>query len=412
MKKVLKVAVLQKFAYIMPKIKFKNIQEHFFGITGQICSGFPLLIITWIISNMYNLEQAGEFTILIGFSSTLFALAMWGFRPLIVINKHNYTKNLILLTRIFLILLASIIILLFSIYFDYNIQFAFIIIFIKFSDLIIDLNFGYLQIHNALIALRQFSVLHFTKLLVLFFICFYCYYFNVKSLFGLLILATFIILVLNFIFHIKSFNINFSIKSFRLKEAYSILLKSLVFLSATIFCAILTNIPRFTIDFFADGDLLGVIGITLSVCTFFGMTFNTNWQRHFSDHSNSDLKKTSVKFIIENFLITIILMIVSYFILPLVVSKIFNFSYETYRILMLYIFSSYIIFNFGMSTANLFKFTSKKIYETFVYIAAISFMLFTTTFYSKILEIYHILFFSGLIMFLFSLISIKLIDER
>ena len=79
---------------------------------------------------------------------------------------------------------------------------------------------------------------------------------------------------------------------------------------------------------------------------------------------------------------------------------------------MLYIFSSYIIFNFGMSTANLFKFTSKKIYETFVYIAAISFMLFTTTFYSKILEIYHILFFSGLIMFLFSLISIKLIDER
>lgn len=396
----------------MSRISFNLFLEHFYGIIGQISSGLPLLIITWMISNMFSLEKAGEFTILIGFSSTIFALAMWGFRPLIVINKHNYSKNIILLTRIILILFSSLIIFGFTFYFQYSIQFACIIIFIKFSDLIIDLNFGYLQVSNALYALRQFGILHFIKFLIFILTIFYCYYLNVNFVFEILIFLSFIILLINFLYHIKSFKVKISINNFRIKKALSLLINSLVFLSATIFCAILTNIPRFSIDIFANGDLLGVIGITLSICTFFGMTFNTNWQRHFSNHKFADLKKISIKFIIENLFICLILLLFSAFILPYSISMIFDFSFELYNEIMVLIFASYITFNFGMSTANIFKFTNFKIYESYIYIIAIFIMMISVIFFSHILEIYNILFFSGLIMFLFSLISIKLLDER
>ena len=116
-------------------MKNKVLIEHFFGLVGQISAGLPLLLITSVISKSDGLEAAGKFTVLVGLASTIYSIGLWGFRPLIVINKYNLPSNLFLISRLFLLFISAIIILIFAVKMNYFIWFAYIIIIKKVEKL-------------------------------------------------------------------------------------------------------------------------------------------------------------------------------------------------------------------------------------------------------------------------------------
>lgn len=394
-------------------MKNKVLIEHFFGLVGQISAGLPLLLITSVISMSDGLEAAGKFTVLVGLASTIYSIGLWGFRPLIVINKYNLPSNLFLISRLFLLFISAIIILIFAVKMNYFIWFAYTIIIIKSSDAIIDLDFGFLQLKSSYFALKSLATLHVSKFILIFLVLTLAHFSIINNFYLLIVILVsllFCVFILKLIIQEK---INFSLVSINIQNIKQLFLKSTVFLFATVFCSFLTNSPRFLLDFFNDGELLGVIGICLSVANLFGMIFNTNWQRYFSNYkTQKNLSKYGLKFIIENAFIAILLSIFVIFLLPYLVSLGFNISLIKYKDIMISVFLSYIVFNFGMSISNLYKLTQKPIFESYTYLITLILIAFLILLFPSIFKIYHLLFIAGLVMLLLNTYSFKLFKTQ
>lgn len=391
----------------------KEALEHVFGLAGQISSGLPTLLITSIISVSQGLEQAGKFTVLVGFSSTVFTFALWGFRPLIVLNKEKFVPRLYLVSRLFMLLLSTIIILVFSEVMNYPLMFSIIIILVKSTDAIIDLNFGFLQLEGSYIALRDYAILHGTKFVAVGSVLLLSYFSLVDGINLYLIVIGSILLIASVLRLMRSENVKLTLQGITFTKIKSLYIKSFVFVVANITCAFLTNSPRFFLDVFSEGDSLGVIGICLSVSTLFGMVFNTNWQRYFSNLSaTNNLYKFSIRFFFQNILFAVLLAAFSFLILPYPVSIFFKIDLDMHMEIMRLIFLSFIGFNLGMSTLNLYKWTSKPIFESYSYYAAFIFPFSMAIIWEETFEIYHLLLISGLVMLLLSSYSLNCIKRE
>lgn len=391
----------------------KALLEHVFGLAGQISSGLPLLFITSIISVSQGLEQAGEFTVLVGFSSTVFSLALWGFRPLIVLNKEKFAPRLYLVSRMFMLLLSATIILVFSEVMNYPSMFSIIIILVKSTDATIDLNFGFVQLKGSYIALRDYAILHGTKFLVVGSLLLLSYFSLVDGINLYLVVIGAILMVSSLLRLMWSENIKLTLQGITFPKIKNLYIKSFVFVVATITCAFLTNSPRFFLDVFSEGDLLGVIGICLSVSTLFGMVFNTNWQRYFSNLSATNNRyKFSIRFFFQNILVAVLLAAFSFLILPYPVSIFFKIDLDIYMEIMRLIFLNFIGFNLGMSALNLYKWTSKPIFESYSYLAAFIIPFSMAIIWEETFEIYHLLLISGFVMLLLSTYSLYCIKRE
>ena len=209
--------------------KSKTLLEHIFGLSGQVSSGLPLLLITSIISISQGLEQAGKFTVLVGFSSTVFSVALWGFRTLIVLNKHDFSPLLFLMSRLFMLLFSAVIIIVFSEIMGYSLIFTMIIFFIKSTDAIIDLNFGFLQLKGSFIALKEYAILHVSKFIIIAFLILLSYFSFVIKINTYLIIIGIFLLISSLIRFINTEEIKFTIEGINLLEIKSLFLKSFVF---------------------------------------------------------------------------------------------------------------------------------------------------------------------------------------
>ena len=393
--------------------KSKTLLEHIFGLTGQVSSGLPLLLITSIISISQGLEQAGKFTVLVGFSSTVFSLALWGFRTLIVLNKHDFPPLLFLLSRLFMLLFSSGIIIFFSELMGYSLAFTMIILLVKSTDAIIDLNFGFLQLKGSYVALKEYAILHVSKFIIIGFLLLLSYFSFVTEINIYLIVIGIFLLISSLLKLIYTEEIKFTIEGFTLLEIKSLFIKSFVFVLATTACAFLTNSPRFFLDAFVDGDLLGVVGICLSVSTLFGMVFNTNWQRYFSNLNKANNRFSfSLRFFTQNILVGVFLALFAFFVLPYPVSIFFKIDLDIYMKIMQQIFLSFIGFNLGMSALNLYKWTNKPVIESYSYFLAFIIPFLLALVWRDLFKIHHLLLISGFVMLLLSIYSINLIKKE
>jgi hypothetical protein len=393
--------------------KSKTLLEHIFGLAGQVSSGLPLLLITSMISVSQGLQQAGEFTILVGFSSTVFSLTLWGFRTLIVLNKETFSPKLYLISRLFMLILSAGVILVFSKVMGYPFGFSMIIVLVKSTDAIIDLNFGFLQLKGSYIALKEYAILHVSKFIAIGILLFLSYFSFLKEINIYLIIIGVVLFTGAMLKLLYCEDIKLNFEGITFLKIKSLFVKSFVFVVATITCAFLTNSPRFFLDVFSQGDLLGVIGICLSVSTLFGMVFNTNWQRYFSNLNATNNRYTfSVKFFFQNILVAVILALFSFFILPYLVSIFFKIDLDIYIEIMQLIFLSFIVFNLGMSALNLYKWTSKPILESYSYFAAFIIPFLLAVMWEGMFEIYHLLLIAGVVMLLLSTYSLYYIKQE
>ena len=71
-----------------------------------------------------------------------------------------------------MLLFSAAIIVTFSQLMGYSLSLAMIIILVKSTDAIIDLNFGFLQLKGSYIALKDYAILHVSKLIIIGFLLF------------------------------------------------------------------------------------------------------------------------------------------------------------------------------------------------------------------------------------------------
>ena len=295
----------------------------------------------------------------------------------------------------------------------YPLTFSIIIILVKSTDAIIDLNFGFVQLKGSYIALKEYAILHGSKFVAVGSLLLLSYFSLVNSVNIYLIIVGVVLLVTSLLKLMWSENIKLTLKGITFPNIKSLYIKSFVFVVATITCAFLTNSPRFFLDVFCEEDLLGVIGICLSVSTLFGMVFNTNWQRYFSNLSATNNRyKFSVRFFFQNMLVALLLAAFSFFILPYPVSIFFKINLDMYIEIMRLIFLSFIGFNLGMSTLNLYKWTSKPIFESYSYFAAFFIPFSMAIIWEESFKIYDLLIISGFVMLLLSIYSLYYIKQE
>lgn len=375
-----------------------NYFQYFYGIVGQVTSGLPLLIITAFISNEIGLTEAGQFTVTVGLASSLYTICLWGLRPLIILNKNNnFDNSSFFKIRILMLLIFSVVLVFFSNFNDYLISLSIIIVLFKSSDGMIDLYFAFMQKNYTDLALREFGLEQLIKfsifiaLTITSYIFFYDYFFNVISIAGFIYLIKIVFKTWNnVILKEPSLNLSFN-------KIIKILYKAFPFALSASVCGILTGSPRFILDNIYSGEMLGVVGISLSIGTLFGMIFNTTWSRYFPLMKNKDLQKRIISsFLIENLLFAAILIFCSYTFLPYVILEVFNIDDNFFNIVK-NILIGFVVFSCGMSSVNLYKITSKPILESVIYLTTLIFFI-STIFYSDNLQLNYALMYCGLIM--------------
>ena len=375
-----------------------NYLQYFYGIIGQVTSGLPLLIVTAFISNEIGLTEAGQFTVTLGLASSLYTIFLWGLRPLIILNENNnFDNSSFFKIRILMLLIFSVVLVFFSNFNDYLISLSIIIVLFKSSDGMIDLYFAFMQKNYTDLALQEFGLEQlfkfsiFIALAISSYIFFYDYFFNIISIAGFIYLVKIVFKTWkNMILKEPSLNMS-------LDKVIKILYKAFPFALSASVCGVLTGSPRFILDNIYSGEMLGVVGISLSIGTLFGMIFNTTWARYFPLMKNKDLQKRSISsFLIENLLFAAILIFCSYTFLPYIILEIFNIDDNFFNIVK-NILIGFVFFSCGMSSVNLYKISSKPILESVVYFTTLIFFI-SAIFYFDNLQLNYVLVYCGLIM--------------
>ena len=311
----------------------------------------------------------------------------------------------ILFLLIFLLLFSTLLVL-FSIKQNYLITLSLIIVIYKFCDGFIDLNFGFIQTKNSSDALKEFGKQHFYKFIFFILVLLIFNFFFVDHIYIGIIFAGLVSLCSIITKIITQINIRtLGIENIKSRKIFQILSKSTPFAISASVCGLLTASPRFMLDRIYDGELFGVMGISLSVGALFGMIFNTTWARYFPNFST---QKNQIRyifmFILENLLLSIFLLIISNTILPSLISFFFNIDIAIYFDTLKSVLIGCVFFSCGMSTVNLYKITNFPILESLSYGCTLLVFLYSTFF--GIIEINSLLVYCGLIMQFLGMISI------
>ena len=384
-----------------------KIIDHFYGLVGQISSGLPLLMITSIISKNIGIEEAGNFVILVAIISTLFTISLWGLRPMIIIdNYQSFRKQDYIYFRVYFFILLILITASYAALKDIKLIVLFVILLYKISDGFIDLNFGFTQQKDSSNALRELFNNHILKFLIFLGTYIYLFLNGNQDIFALVFFTGLITLVLIIYRLFKNFPVKINSKV-NYKNIVMIFKKSSAFAVSASICAFLTGSPRFFLNNIYSGELMGVIAICLSIGTLFGMVFNTTWARHFPNYRNEKKLYFGIRLILENFLLLILLIFLCLKLIPYLASIFFSFNINQYLEVSQLVLIGCAVFNFGMSTLNLFKITKYPIFESLSYLIGLSIICLFTIFLS--IEIYFTLIISGASMLILGLICLAIL---
>lgn len=341
------------------------------GITGQVASALPLLLITIFLSRMIGLEQAGLFTIVVGSSAVVFSFSLWGLRTVIVRDRlQRFPEWEYLVIRFAAVLMASGITVFLGLQQGLAVSLVCVVVLFRACDSIIDLNLAFDQVwFNGGRPLFGYSIRHVGKLTVLITAIGIAYVLrnnNVYFVFAVSGLLSLILVVLPLLNFIRSKAT--APRGIKRQSILRILKEASWFALAAAACAAITGAPRIAIDLFYDGEVMGVIGVSLSVTTFFGMMYNTTWVRFFPRFAQAeDIRRLAITFICENLVISALLALCSWYILPVIVGFVFGFSAEALIDLSRGVLVTSTMFFLGQVVANLFKLTIYPWMEFLVY---------------------------------------------
>ena len=351
------------------------LSQHIIGLTGQVSAALPMLLITIVLARWVSVEQAGYFSIYIGSSAVVFSLGLWGLRPQIVLDRYvAFGKSSYSFFRYGAILFSCLVAFMSADDSKLDVILIWIVIFYRSIDSVVDLNMAFDQVSlpNSK-AIRNFSLQHVVKLSLVLISLLVGYLFGFVIMYISLFICGVIMLLFNVSRQMFSQAPFTSIKvSKSFDTAAGIFKAGFWFALASLSCAVITNLPRISVASFYEEEALGVVGVTLSVTAFFGMVYNMTWVRALPKFSLiQNRNRVITLFIVENSLVTLILLIGAYFLLPNIVAFIFDFNGRQNLEISRNVMLCSVIFFCGQIFSNLYKVTSKPWLEVCSYSLAL-----------------------------------------
>lgn len=385
-----------------------SVGQHFVGVIGQVSSALPLLLITIFLSRVVGLKEAGQFTILVGLSAAVFSFSLLGLRTVIVRDGLQIRSAWhYVFIRVLAIFIACVIT--YYIGHDFGIDKVLLgtIVLYRICDALIDFNLAVEQVwFKGALPLFAYSKRHFLKLIILLVAVGINYYSPYSFSFNAFFISGLLTLVLISVPLLRSLRVNagsYSVPSFN--NFVYILKQSWWFTIAITSCAAITSFPRVSIAWLYEGEIMGVIGVTLSITTFFGMMYNTSWMRFFPRLSIcDDPRKLAISFVKESIIIAVFLMLCGWFILPLVVGFVFKFNVPEYLVISKFVLVTSAVFFLGQVVSNLFKLTIYPWLEIIVYMVGFIVPVIVYTLSSTNIGMPALLIISGGSMFVMSII--------
>lgn len=345
--------------------------QHVVGMTGQVAAALPLLLITALISRTEGLEQAGKFTIAVGISAAAYAIALWGFRSYVVIDQlEQFAAPEYAAARALTAFVATLATIAAGIWLGIPFLLLLAVVFLRACDMVIDLLFGFNQVwrdpHEAMNAYTGQNLIKVAVVLAIGATSFLPHgprgtLTAVTS--SMVVFAGFCVLLLQNLGH----HSNWQIHRTKLVDLF---FRTRWFALAGVFTAVIVSAPRITLGWFYHGDLLGVVGISLSIANFFGMAFYTTWLRYLPQFPKAPNRTTTAKhFLYETIGIAILVVFASWLILPPLTAWAFGFKSLAYADLCREVMIASAVFYGCMNVVNLYKASRVQYLESLAYIA-------------------------------------------
>jgi hypothetical protein len=353
----------------------KAIFQHTLGITGQVASVLPLFIVTVYLTRTISLEAAGLFTILVGVSAAAYSSLYWALRTSILMDRFETVgPKSYFVSRIIALVLAAAITSIVGAFYELPVQLIVLLIALKSCDGLLDLRFATTQLWESTEqAISQYAALHLTKVGIVIGAALLAFLvhetiFTTAATIGAAILFVVMMVRLKTSIGKKSLDS----ETVTMRSLRSVVVTAAWFAISATICALLTSSPRIALGWLYSGDLMGVVGVSLSVSTFFGMAFYTTWVRHVSNFAASGrFAATALRFMSENVIVAVLAFAAAWFVLPPFVAWVFDFSAELYVRTAQTVLAASVVFFAAMNMCNLYKPTSAPWLEAVSYLLAL-----------------------------------------
>jgi len=383
--------------------------QHVMGVVGQVAAVLPLLLVTVYLSRTVGLETAGLFTVMVGASAAAYSIALWGLRTSILMERFELlSPGDYLAARLIALSLASLVIVAAGFWLRLGSGLIVGVILLRGCDGLVDLNFAITQVRVGTAgAIKSFAAAHITKLLILAIGMAVTILLPVLPFQSLLVFSAASALIFigqRLIADIRVDGDNGRrVASSGIRQVFA---NAAWFAIAAAVCAIVTSAPRVSLKWLYTGDQLGVIGVSLSASTFFGMVFYTTWIRYlprFDAYAN--FRRVAWAFLIENLAIAVFCFFVSWLLLPSIIAFVFGFSSPEQSDQARRILIASVLFFAGMNTCNLYKVTGAVWMETVAFAVAIVLTLIFAQSFAAMRQAEFLLATAGSIMLIIGLFS-------
>lgn len=385
------------------------VTQHFLSASGQVAAALPPVVVMVYLSRTAGLEQAGLFTIVVGVSSAAFSTAHWGLRTSVLLDRfETISRRTFRFARLLALIVAGLVVIGVSRFLDVDGQLVAGLVLYKVCDGFIDLEFAVTQVLvDTGTAIETFAVRHSVKLLLVVggvVASALSHAIAVETAF--LISGVVALAVAGYRSYSKSASAN-ELPS-NLATIWTVYANAAWFAIAAAACAVVASAPRFSLGWFYEGDMLGVIGVTLSVSTFFGMIFYTVWNRHVPNFSRgTSFSIAAARFLTETALIAVLTFVVSWYVLPQIVGRLFAYSQPDQLLATKLVLSASILFFTGMNSCNLYKVTRAPWIEAASYTISLVIVASIAAAVPEMREIYRLLALAGLVMLFFGLTAFR-----
>jgi len=376
------------------------IKQHILSVIGQAAAALPPVLVLIFLSRKVGLELAGLFTIVAGISAAAFSTAHWGLRTSVLLDRfRTIDVRTYLIARLFALTLAAVVVAVVSGFLDIDYRLIAGLILFKVSDGLLDLDFAVTQVRSETSdAIAAFAFWHAIKLLLLISALAIAVYSGQGSIQTAFVLAGLVALMLVSHRIYRTVAVKQESRS-TTRAVWQVFVNAAWFAIAAGLCAIVTSAPRFSLAWLYEGDVLGVIGVTLSASTFFGMVFYTTWTRHLPKFGGpSSFRLTAMRFLAESFLIGAAIFVVSWVLLPQIVGFVFAYSEPQQLLLTKQVLVASVVFFVGMNTCNLYKVTARPWMESVSYALALAVPVMLALVNPEMRETHLLLATSGLVM--------------
>lgn len=386
-----------------------SLVQHAVGMFGQVTSGLPLLIITALLAHTQGLERAGHFTVIVGVSAAIYSIALWEFRSYIVLDGFaRFWSSEYAVARAIALVIATIVTICMTLWMGISLPLAVAVVLYRTCDAILDLALSFNILWRGTGgALQAYAFQNALKLVVLCIASALSLAVDPHSS-EIYVTASGLVVVVGATLMLARDLANRPRPHIRPSSIVALFYQARWFAIATVGVVTMTSAPRIIIAWLYSGDLLGVVGVSLSITSFVGIVFSTTWVRYLPRFKSSQNRCiTARNYLLEIAALSVLAAVLSFAILPPATAIAFGFSDPNHLLASREVLVAGVVFFGCMSLANLYKATRTPWMEFIVYLVCFAVVGTLTLAFPTTRNMAAVLVVSGITMLGMSLFALR-----